>query len=51
MSVVNGRIVVTSDAGGDLTTLESDATSQYNDGKWHYLSLMKMGKKYVAMIW
>lgn len=43
--MVNGRIIVTSDAGNDLTTIESDVSSKYNDGEWHYLSLMKMGKK------
>jgi hypothetical protein len=44
MSLVNGRIVVTSDPGGDLTRLES-RDNKYNNGQWHYLSLMKMGKK------
>ncbi|XP_063440155.1 laminin-like protein epi-1 isoform X2 [Mytilus trossulus] len=50
VSVVNGRIIVTSDAGNDLTTIESDVSSKYNDGEWHYLSLMKMGKKLMMNI-
>ena len=49
MSLVNGRIVVTSDPGGDLTRLES-RDNKYNNGQWHYLSLMKMGKKLMMNI-
>ena len=31
---------------GDPTVLQSTVNT-YNDGNWHYVSIMKMGAKYV----
>lgn len=49
MAILRGRLVVTSDPGGAPTVLESTVNT-YNDGNWHYVSIMKMGEKYVGWI-
>ncbi|KAJ8306103.1 hypothetical protein KUTeg_016648 [Tegillarca granosa] len=49
VSVVDGRVIVTSNPGNDLTRLESTVNT-YNDGRWHYISIMKMGNKLMMNI-
>lgn len=44
ISVINGKIVVTANAGEGALVLPSDLDT-YNDGKWHYLSVVKSGRK------
>ena len=44
VSVVNGMISVISDPGGENLKLTTRVNT-YNDGRWHYISIMKMGKK------
>ncbi|XP_061192514.1 laminin subunit alpha-like [Saccostrea echinata] len=49
VAIVGGRLIVTSDPGGDPTVLESTVNT-YNDGNWHYVSIMKMGAKLMMNI-
>ncbi|XP_021350179.1 laminin subunit alpha-like isoform X1 [Mizuhopecten yessoensis] len=49
VSTSMGKIIVTADPGGDLTRLESKVKT-YNDGNWHYISIMKMGRKLMMNI-
>ena len=44
VSTLNGKIIVISDAGGDKVEIASTVNT-YNDGAWHYVSIMKMGVK------
>ena len=44
MSVVDGRISVISDPGGEKMELTTRVNT-YNDSRWHYISIMKMGQK------
>ncbi|XP_071119471.1 laminin subunit alpha-like [Haliotis cracherodii] len=44
VGIVQGRIVVTADPGGEMTTFKSKV-NEYSDGKWHYVSIMKSGQK------
>jgi hypothetical protein len=48
ISIVNGRIFVLINNGGVRTILESNATN-YNDGRWHYISVNKIDKEYVSL--
>lgn len=49
VAILRGRLVVTSDPGGAPTVLESTVNT-YNDGNWHYVSIMKMGEKLMMNI-
>lgn len=49
VAILRGRLVVTSDPGGAPLALESTVNT-YNDGNWHYVSIMKMGAKYVGLV-
>ena len=44
ISIVNGRIFVIVNNGGIRTMLESNATN-YNDGRWHYISVTKLERE------
>ncbi|XP_041356694.1 laminin subunit alpha-like [Gigantopelta aegis] len=44
VAISKGKIVVTSNPGGEKTVLQS-RVNEYSDGKWHYLSIMKSGQK------
>jgi hypothetical protein len=48
ISIVNGRIFVLINNGGIRTILESNATN-YNDGRWHYISVNKIDKEYISL--
>ena len=44
VSLVGGKISVISDPGGEKLEMTSHVNT-YNDGRWHYISIMKIGKK------
>ena len=44
VSVVDGSILVISDPGNEKMELKTRVNT-YNDGRWHYISIMKMGRK------
>ena len=44
VSVVNGMISVVSATGEETVELRSRVNT-YSDGRWHYISIMKMGLK------
>ncbi|KAH3720988.1 hypothetical protein DPMN_063900 [Dreissena polymorpha] len=46
VSLVDGKISVISDPGGEKLSLMSRVNT-YNDGRWHYISVMKKGTLYV----
>ncbi|XP_022314761.2 laminin subunit alpha-like [Crassostrea virginica] len=49
VAIFRGRLFVTSGPDGDPTVLQSTVNT-YNDGNWHYVSIMKMGAKLVMNI-
>lgn len=44
VSVVDGKISVISDPGGEKMELITRVNT-YNDGRWHFISIMKMGQR------
>ncbi|KAK3091660.1 hypothetical protein FSP39_021617 [Pinctada imbricata] len=49
VSTKDGKIIIISDSGNDPVVLESTVNT-YNDGAWHYISIMKMGVKLMINI-
>jgi len=47
VSLVGGKIVVMFVASGRRTTLET-GRDDYNDGRWHYLTITKDPRKYAC---
>ena len=48
MSLMDGKLSVMSNPGDEQLSIMSRVNT-YNDGRWHYISIMKKGREYVSM--
>ena len=43
LAIVNGKVVATSDSGGESKVRIESEKSNYNDSRWHYITVTKDG--------